>query len=131
MAPRAGSPDWLVEEVATLRSGLLTLRQNVLLLRDPERPDLLHPRFALTGTTSFKELPEPGWRAALAEMHDDYFYRWVQRRLCCAWLCAWYTRSVHSLIAHAALEVAHGAIAADRLLTTDQLHINQLCCLLR
>jgi len=44
MQARPNSPDWLVEETATIRKGLLTLRQNLLLLRDPENPDVMHPR---------------------------------------------------------------------------------------
>lgn len=43
---RPNSPDWLLEETAKIRKGLLTLRQNLLLLRDPENPDTLHPRYA-------------------------------------------------------------------------------------
>jgi len=41
---RPNSPQWLVDEVAATKSGLLALRQNVVLLRDPDRPDRLYPR---------------------------------------------------------------------------------------
>ena len=36
LAPRAGSPAWLVEEVDALKAGLLDLRHNVVLLRSPD-----------------------------------------------------------------------------------------------
>jgi len=36
MTARPGSPDWLVEEVALTRKGLLQLRQNLLLVRHPD-----------------------------------------------------------------------------------------------
>lgn len=72
---RPGSPDWLVEEVAKTRKGLLTLRQNLLLVRDPENPERLYPRFGLMGTSSYKELADAGWKSALSQLHDDYFYK--------------------------------------------------------
>lgn len=72
---RPGSPDWLVEEVATIRKGLLTLRQNLLLVQDPDNPERLYPRFGLVGTSSYKELPDAGWKVALSQLHDDYFYK--------------------------------------------------------
>eukprot|EP00878_Enallax_costatus_P005731 GHUV01006009.1.p1 GENE.GHUV01006009.1~~GHUV01006009.1.p1 ORF type:complete len:779 (+),score=167.27 GHUV01006009.1:209-2338(+) len=72
---RPGSPDWLVEEIAKTRKGLLTLRQNLILVRDPEDPQRLYPRFGLMGTSSYKELPDAGWRSALSQLHDDYFYK--------------------------------------------------------
>jgi hypothetical protein len=46
MKARPNSPGWLVEETATIRKGLLTLRQNLVLLRDPENPEALYPRCA-------------------------------------------------------------------------------------
>jgi hypothetical protein len=75
MKARPGSPDWLVQETATLRKGLLALRQNLLLVTDPEHPGRLYPRFGLMGSSSYKELPDAGWRSALAQLHDDYFYK--------------------------------------------------------
>jgi len=33
------------------------------------------PRFALMSSSSYKELPDAGWKAALAQLHDDYFYK--------------------------------------------------------
>jgi hypothetical protein len=45
MKPRPNSPDWLVAETAQIRKGLLTLRQNLVLIRDPENPDALYPRW--------------------------------------------------------------------------------------
>lgn len=44
MKARPNSPDWLVEETAKTRKGLLTLRQNLVLVRDPENPEALYPR---------------------------------------------------------------------------------------
>lgn len=41
---RPDSPAWLVEEVESTRAGLIKLRQNVVLLADPEDPDAFHPR---------------------------------------------------------------------------------------
>lgn len=46
MKARPNSPDWLVEETAKIRKGLLTLRQNLVLVRDPENPEALYPRCA-------------------------------------------------------------------------------------
>jgi hypothetical protein len=137
LKPRAGSPDWLVRETETIRRGLLSLRQNLILIRDPSNPEVMHPRcdaggrscrgyacsvspatlrlegmvnmprppgstqphatcthacmhacshthtcsrtrtrrFALSSCSSFKQLPDAGWRSALAQLHDDYFYK--------------------------------------------------------
>lgn len=46
LKPRPNSPDWLVAETVQIRKGLLTLRQNLVLVRDPENPDALYPRWA-------------------------------------------------------------------------------------
>jgi hypothetical protein len=46
MKARPDSPDWLVEETARIRKGLLTLRQNLVLVTDPENPEALYPRCA-------------------------------------------------------------------------------------
>ncbi|KAL6774611.1 DPE2 [Auxenochlorella protothecoides x Auxenochlorella symbiontica] len=54
---------------------LLLMRRNVLLLRDPEDPQKLYPRFDLTKTTSFAALDNVAWAEELAWQHDDYFYR--------------------------------------------------------
>lgn len=40
MTARPGSPDWLVQEVALTRKGLLQLRQNLLLVRHPDDPEV-------------------------------------------------------------------------------------------
>jgi hypothetical protein len=32
-------------------------------------------RFALMSSSSYKELPDAGWKVALAQLHDDYFYK--------------------------------------------------------
>lgn len=45
IAPRPDSPEWLKAEVASVRAGLLGLRQNVLLLADSEEPDSFYPRW--------------------------------------------------------------------------------------
>jgi len=70
---REGSPDWLVEETLKTRAGLLKLRHNVVLLKNPEDKDSYFPRFALNSTTSFKEL-EQSWQEALQWLHDDYYF---------------------------------------------------------
>ncbi|GFH13216.1 cytosolic 4-alpha-glucanotransferase, partial [Haematococcus lacustris] len=41
---REDSPHWLVEETERVRRGLLQLRQNVCLLRDPTDKDAFYPR---------------------------------------------------------------------------------------
>lgn len=41
--PRPGSPDWLVEEVQRTQHGLMRLRQNVVLLRDPADSNHFYP----------------------------------------------------------------------------------------
>ena len=41
---REGSPQWLVDETDRIRRGLMTLRQNVVLVRDPEDKDAFYPR---------------------------------------------------------------------------------------
>ncbi|KAI8466522.1 MAG: cytosolic 4-alpha-glucanotransferase [Monoraphidium minutum] len=74
IAPREGSPEWLVAEVAATRAGLLALRQNVVLLRDDTDPDAFYPRFALMSSSSFKEL-DPSQRAVLQQMHEEYYFR--------------------------------------------------------
>ncbi|KAG2427622.1 hypothetical protein HXX76_012273 [Chlamydomonas incerta] len=71
---RPDSPAWLAREVEETRAGLMRLRQNVVLLADPEDPEAFHPRFGLMSTSSYASLPAP-WRATLRHMHDDYFYR--------------------------------------------------------
>ncbi|GAX79494.1 hypothetical protein CEUSTIGMA_g6935.t1 [Chlamydomonas eustigma] len=71
---RPDSPQWLVEETEKTRLGLMKLKQNVVLLPDPADPENnFFPRFSLSSTTSFKELPQT-WREALAWMHDDYLF---------------------------------------------------------
>ncbi|GFR48695.1 hypothetical protein Agub_g10651, partial [Astrephomene gubernaculifera] len=71
---RPDSPPWLVAEVEATRAGLLALRQNVVLIADPEDPEAFHPRFNLMTTSSYAALPGP-WKAALRGLHDDYYYR--------------------------------------------------------
>jgi hypothetical protein len=41
---REDSPHWLIEETERIRRGLLRLRQNVVLLKDPEQRDAFYPR---------------------------------------------------------------------------------------
>ena len=41
---REDSPDWLKEETERVRKGLMALRQNVVLLPDPDDPDAFYPR---------------------------------------------------------------------------------------
>jgi 4-alpha-glucanotransferase len=65
--------DMAPEDVEAVRRGLLSLRQNVVLLRDPEDPNAFYPRFALSTTSSFKAL-EPHWKEELARLHNDYYY---------------------------------------------------------
>lgn len=71
---RPESPGWLEEEVSRTRSGLMRLRQNVVLLRNQDEPDSFYPRFQMADCSSWKELVV-GWRDRLLSLHDDYFYR--------------------------------------------------------
>jgi hypothetical protein len=32
-------------------------------------------RFALMSSSSYKDLRDAGWKVALAQMHDDYFFK--------------------------------------------------------
>ncbi len=43
IAARADSPAWLEAEYAATRAGLIQLRQNVVLLRHADSPDLFYP----------------------------------------------------------------------------------------
>ena len=73
LRPRPGLPKELADEVDTVRKGLLTLRQNVVLLRDPEDPERFYPRFNLSATSSFRDL-DLHWRDELSRLHDEYFH---------------------------------------------------------
>jgi 4-alpha-glucanotransferase len=73
LQPRPGLPKELADEVHATRKGLLALRQNVLLLRDPEDPERFYPRFALSSTSSFRDL-DLQWRDELSRLHDDYYH---------------------------------------------------------
>lgn len=70
---KPGLPEVIAEELEHTRKTLLNLRQNVVLLRDPEDPERFYPRFALTQTSSFKDL-DLHWRQVLAHLHDDYYF---------------------------------------------------------
>ena len=50
-APALASPAWLLEETDDTRTGLMKLRHNVVLLKDPTEPDHFYPRFNLMNTT--------------------------------------------------------------------------------
>lgn len=45
---RPNSPEWLQEEVARTRKGLMQLRQNVVLLRNSDEPDSFFPVSSLS-----------------------------------------------------------------------------------
>lgn len=47
---REDSPHWLVEETERTRKGLMKLRQNVCLIRDPEDGSKFYPRWVHGGT---------------------------------------------------------------------------------
>ena len=49
--PRPNSPDWLVEEVQRARAGLMRLRQNVVLLRNPDDSESFYPVCGRTPNT--------------------------------------------------------------------------------
>ncbi|WPT12628.1 4-alpha-glucanotransferase DPE2 [Picochlorum sp. SENEW3] len=72
---RPGIPDHTAVDTERVRSVLLTLCQNVCLVRDHDNPDHhFFPRFNLTHTTSYDHLEDPHWKHVLKEMHDDSFY---------------------------------------------------------
>lgn len=74
LAPRAGSPQWLLDELAATKAALLSLVRNVVVIADPEQPGGYHPRFHLEHTSSFAELE--GWQQdALRHLHSDYYAR--------------------------------------------------------
>ncbi|MEW5319247.1 MAG: hypothetical protein WDW38_010411 [Sanguina aurantia] len=66
-------PEWLTQEVATTKAGLLQLRQEVLMMQDEEDPTRYHPRFSLSTTHSFAALP-PAQQSALRDTHNEYFF---------------------------------------------------------
>lgn len=74
LAPRAGSPQWLLEELAATKASLLSLVRNVVLLRDPEHAGGFHPRFHLEQTSAFREL-ESWQQDAVRDLHADYYAR--------------------------------------------------------
>lgn len=60
---------WLTHAVS--RAHLLHVRCTFVCINASLRP----ARFALMSTNSYKDLPDAGWKAALAQLHDDYFYK--------------------------------------------------------
>ena len=72
LIPDAADTDALL---AAAQAALLTLAQNVCLVRDLDAPsETFHPRFNVTASPSFASLPDPHWRDTLAAWHDDYYY---------------------------------------------------------
>lgn len=59
LQPRAGSPQWLVDELGATRVALLALLRNVVLLRDDESPTAaFHMRFHMHSAAAFADLEE-------------------------------------------------------------------------
>lgn len=57
-----------------IRTGLLTLLDDVLFVEDPRRKGYFHPRIAAQMTYAFRALDD-GRRDAFNRLHDDFFYR--------------------------------------------------------
>lgn len=72
LEPPPGSTPADVEEADFVTAELLSLRQNVVLLRDPADPAAFYPRIQMEATPSFQGLP-PDWQRALAHLRDEYF----------------------------------------------------------
>ncbi|KAK4535421.1 hypothetical protein CDCA_CDCA05G1446 [Cyanidium caldarium] len=63
------------DDVEQLRTTLLHLLNNVVLLRDFDRPgDAFHPRIEMWRTSSFTEL-NGNWQHKLRQLYEDYFFR--------------------------------------------------------
>uniref|UniRef100_A0A7S3QVA9 4-alpha-glucanotransferase n=2 Tax=Dunaliella tertiolecta TaxID=3047 RepID=A0A7S3QVA9_DUNTE len=71
---RPNSPQWLVEEIEHTKAGLIHCMQNVCLLVDDEDPNRFYPRFAVSSSSSYKELDQD-WKQSLSWLHDDYYFR--------------------------------------------------------
>jgi len=56
-----------------MRDGLCNLISEVIFLRDPRKPNLFHPRFALNDTNSYLNLKDES-RFCLDELYDEFFY---------------------------------------------------------
>jgi len=73
LTPRRGSPKWLTEEMEEDLKGLLSLRQNVVLLKDPEDSRRFYPRIGMLNTSTFQEL-EPWQQDTLRRMYHEHFF---------------------------------------------------------
>ena len=76
VGPAAAAATTTTATTAALRAGLLSLRQNLLLVRDGDDPaGTFHPRIGLAETQSFAalEASHPAWAARLRDLHDAYF----------------------------------------------------------
>lgn len=71
---RPGLPEIAAEETRKIQRVLISLFQNVVLVRDRDEPtNLFYPRFGLSTTSSFANL-ETHWQDCLKSMHDESFY---------------------------------------------------------
>lgn len=73
LAPKADTTEWTKALNKKKQQVLFRLLNNVILLRDDD--DTFHPRFSLTSTSSFQELPSDEWKQVLNELYDDYFFK--------------------------------------------------------
>jgi 4-alpha-glucanotransferase len=62
------------EEAKAVEDGIRRIGFEVLFLEDPDHPGHYHPRVSLNNTELFQSL-NPQDRAALQQLHDDFFYR--------------------------------------------------------
>eukprot|EP00245_Coleochaete_scutata_P010499 TRINITY_DN368_c0_g3_i1.p1 TRINITY_DN368_c0_g3~~TRINITY_DN368_c0_g3_i1.p1 ORF type:complete len:703 (+),score=133.78 TRINITY_DN368_c0_g3_i1:1-2109(+) len=70
---REDSPSWLRQEAEETQSGLFTLLQNQVLIRDPENPRWYYPRFDMESTSSFDELDDHS-KGVMKRLYTDFFY---------------------------------------------------------
>jgi len=61
------------KEEVIIRDNLYAMHCEVLFVRDMRQPDKFHPRIAMHGTASFRDLPEDT-RRLLDKIYVDYFY---------------------------------------------------------
>eukprot|EP00898_Chlorokybus_atmophyticus_P004883 jgi/Chlat1/5396/Chrsp35S05221 len=67
------APEFLRLELQVIRKGLMALRQNVALLRDPEDPHLFYPSIHMFRTSSWEELDDFN-KQALRRLYQSYFF---------------------------------------------------------
>lgn len=57
---------------AEMKNNLLSLFNNICLLRDEDDENKFYPRFLMQSTSSYAELPSEDWKRALSNLQKDY-----------------------------------------------------------